>query len=89
MRVAQVKKSLTSVYGMCAAGHRVVFEFDSNKRDLSHAENKLTGERTYSKLRNRVWELEVNIIPKAETEDILTRMQEQNVVQLSRRVEAS
>ena len=44
MRVAQVKKSLTSVYDMCAAGHRVVFDFDSNKRDLSHAENKLTGE---------------------------------------------
>ena len=67
---------------MCAAGHRVVFDFDCNKRDLSHAENKLTGERTYFKLRNRVWELEVNIIPKAETEDILTKMQEQNVEEL-------
>ena len=33
---------VTSVYDMCAAGHRVVFDFDSNKRDL----NKLTGERT-------------------------------------------
>ena len=32
MRVAQVKKSLTGVYDMCAAGHRVVFDFDSNKR---------------------------------------------------------
>ena len=51
MRVAQVKQSLTSVYDMCAAGHRVVFDFDDNKRDLSHAENKLTGERTYFKLR--------------------------------------
>ena len=58
MRVAQVQKSLTSVYDVCAAGHRVVFDFDSNKRDLSHAENKLTGERTYFKLRNCVWELE-------------------------------
>ena len=79
MRVAQVKKSLTSEYDTCAAGHRVVFDFDSNKRDLSHAENKLTGERTYFKFRNRVWEIEVNIIPKAATEDILTKMQEQNV----------
>ena len=51
MRVAQVKKSLMSVYDMCAAGHRVVLDFDSNKRDLSHAENKLTGERTCFKLR--------------------------------------
>ena len=82
MRVAQVKKSLTSVCDMFAAGHRVVFDFDSNNRDLSHAENKLTGERTYFKERNRVWELEVNIILKAETEDILTKMQEQNVEEL-------
>ena len=54
MRVAQVNLSLTSVYDTCAAGHRVVFDFDSNKR---------TGERTCFKLRNRVWELEVKTIP--------------------------
>ena len=81
MRAAKVKKSLTSVYDMCAAGHRVVFDFDSN-RDPSHAENKLTGKRTFFKLRNRVWELEVKIIPKAETKDMLTKMQEQNVEEL-------
>ena len=40
MRVAQVKKSLTGVYDMCAAGHRVVFDFDSHTRDLSHAEKQ-------------------------------------------------
>ena len=51
-------------------------------RDPSHAENKLTGERTYFKLQNRVWELEVKIIPEAETEDILTKMQEQSVEEL-------
>ena len=62
-RAGQVK-SLTSVYDMCSAGHRVVFDFDSNKRDL------------------RVWELEVKIIPRKETEDILTKMQEQNVEEL-------
>ena len=82
MRVAQVKKSFTSVYDMCFAGHRVVFDFDSNKRDLSHAENKLIGERTYFKLRSRVWELEAKIIPKAETEDTLTKVQENNVEEL-------
>ena len=48
MRVAQVKKSLTSVYDMCAAGHRVVFDFDSDKRDLSHAESWLARELTSS-----------------------------------------
>ena len=32
----------------------LVFNFESNKRGLSHAENKLIGERTYFKLRNRV-----------------------------------
>ena len=82
MRVAQVKKSLTSVYDMCAAGHRVVFDFDSHKRDLSHAENNLAGERTNFKLRNRVWELDVKIMPRTETEDILNKMQEQNVEEL-------
>ena len=82
MRVAHVKKSLTSVHDMCAAGHRVVFDFDTNKRDLSHAENTLTAESSSLKLRNRVWELEVKIIPKAETEDILTKMQGQNVEEL-------
>ena len=82
MRVAQVKKSFTCVYDMCFAGHRVVFDFDSNKRDLSHAENKLIGETTYFKVRNRVWELEAKIIPKAETEDIMTKVQENNVEEL-------
>ena len=82
MRVAQVKKSLTSVYDMCAAGHRVVFDFDDNKRDQSHAENKLNGERSSFKLISRVWELEMKIIPKEETEDILTKMQAQSAEEL-------
>ena len=59
-----------------------MFDFDCNNRDLSHAEKKLTGERTYFKLHKRVWELEVKIIPKAETEDILTKMQGQSVEEL-------
>ena len=67
-----LEESLTSESDMCAAGHRVVFDFDNNKRNLSRAENKLTGERTHFKLRNRVWEFEVKTIPKPKTEDILT-----------------
>ena len=33
-RVAQDRKSLTSVYDMCAAGHHVVFDFDNDKDDV-------------------------------------------------------
>ena len=39
---------------MCAAGHRVVLDFDSNNNDVSHAENKLTGEKTYFSAKSRV-----------------------------------
>ena len=34
IRLAQVRKSLTSVYDMCAAGHHVVFDFDNDKNDV-------------------------------------------------------
>ena len=61
---ASQEESHERVRHMCPAGHRVVFDYDSNKRDLSHAENKLTGERTYFKFQNRAWELEVKIIPE-------------------------
>ena len=39
-------------------------------------------ERTCFKLRNRVWELEIAVMPKAETEEILTNMQKQDVGEL-------
>ena len=39
-------------------------------------------ERTCFKLRNRVWELEIAVMPKAETEEILTKMQKQDVGEL-------
>ena len=71
MRAAQVENSVTSVDDICAAGHRVVFDFDSNNNDVCHAENKLTGVKTYFKLRNCVWELETTFIPMSETEKIL------------------
>ena len=73
MCAAQVRKILTSVYDMCAAGHRVFFDFDSNNNGVRHAENKLPGEKTYFKLRNRVWELLIAVIPKTETDVILTQ----------------
>ena len=43
---------------------------------------QLTSERTYFKLRNRVWELEIKNIMKAQTEEILTNMQGQDVEEL-------
>ena len=47
------EKSHQCLRHVCS-GHRDVFDFDSNNNDVSHAENKLTGEKTYFKLRNRV-----------------------------------
>lgn len=44
MRVAQVRKSLTSVCDMCVAGQRVVFDLGEDSSDLSFADNKKTGE---------------------------------------------
>ena len=56
------------MYDMCSAGHRVVFDMPLHGADLSRAENKGRTETTTLKLRNRVWESEVKMIPKAETE---------------------
>ena len=68
MRVVGSRKSLTSVYDMCSAGHRVVFDMPLHGADLSSAENKGRTETTTLKLRNRVWKFELKMIPKAETE---------------------
>ena len=51
------RKSLISVYDMCG--------WASCRLGLRrHPENKLTGERTYFKFRNRAWELEIKVIRK-------------------------
>ena len=57
-RVGKVKKALISVYDMNHCGQRAVFDLDQ-----SYAEDKKTGEKTYFKLRNRVWELDADILP--------------------------
>ena len=61
-RVGKVKKALIAVYDMCKAGHRVVFDLEGDE-DLSHAENKATGERTKFNLRKRVWEIDAKVPP--------------------------
>ena len=82
MRVAKVKKSLTSVYDLCAAGPRVTFDLGKDGTDRSSAENEDSGEKTYFNLRNRVWELEAKLIPKGETEDVLENMRTQQAGEL-------
>ena len=57
-RVGKVKKAFISVYDMNCCGQRVVFDLDE-----SYAEDKKTGEKTYFKQRNRVWELDADILP--------------------------
>ena len=67
MSVAQIRKSLTSVCDMCATGQRVVSDFDKNNND----DVRLTGEKTYFKLRNRVWELEIKVIEDGDRCDLV------------------
>ena len=67
---------------MCAAGHRVLFDVDSDKRDLSHAENKLTGERTYFKFRMSSVSAFSMMLTSSSHTRFHTKMQEQNVEEL-------
>lgn len=79
MPVAQVQKPLVSVYDMCQGGHRIVFEIDPDGTDKSYAINLKSGEKPFSKLRNRVWELDMRVIPVGKTADLLRREREKLV----------
>ena len=57
-RSVDVSKMLLSVYDMCKAGHRVVFDLDG-----SFAEHKTTGQKTNFILRNNTWDLDLEIVP--------------------------
>lgn len=56
---------------MCKAGHRIVFEVDSDNNDKSCIINLKTGEKVPFKLRNHVWELDLRVIPAGRTVEIL------------------
>ncbi len=61
-RVGDVSKGLVSVAEMVECGHRVVFDADA-----SYAVHKETGKKTYFKKRNKVYEIDVDVMPYATT----------------------
>jgi hypothetical protein len=63
-RVGDVSKGLVSVSEMVDCGHRVVFDCDG-----SYAVHKQTGKKTYFKRRNKVFEIDVDIVPYAMAPD--------------------
>ena len=64
-RVSDVHKPLLAVYDMCTAGQRVVFEIRDGQ-NASYAEHVQTGVVTPFELRNRVWEIEFEVVPHSE-----------------------
>ena len=66
-RVTDVRKPLLAVYDMRMAGQRVVFEI-RNGVNLSYAEHVDTGEVTPFDLRDRVWELDFEVVPHGEVD---------------------
>ena len=64
-RVSDVHKPLLAVYDMCMAGQRVVFEIRDGQ-NASYAEHVQTGVVTPFELRNRVWEIEFEVVPHSE-----------------------
>ena len=57
-RVAKVVRPLLSVFEMVESGHRVVFDSDG-----SYAEHKTTGCKTPFRVKNRSYELDLNVVP--------------------------
>ena len=54
----KVVRPLLSVFEMVESGHRVVFDSDG-----SYAEHKTTGCKTPFRVRNRSYELDLNVVP--------------------------
>ena len=61
--VENIANNLMSVYDMCSSEHRVVFELGRDGKDLSFIEHVPTGDRVPMHLRNRVWEIELDLLP--------------------------
>ena len=76
-RVVDVKKPLMSVYDMCTASQRVVFEIRDGK-NCSYTEHVPSGMITPLELRNRVWELDVDVVSYANSSQV---MQEDTVAE--------
>ena len=69
-RACEVRKPRISVYDMCKAGHLVTFDIDEDGVDRSHAVHKGIGEITPFTLRKRVWEMDVEVVPPQEAQNI-------------------
>ena len=72
-RSMKVKRTLVAVYDMCKAGHRVVFDLDEPG---SYAEHKMTGERQPFILRGRTWDMDLELVPFADTKAAYAEMRE-------------
>ena len=62
-RVADVHKALLSVAEVVDKGFRVVFDTDQDGRDTSHMVRKSTGQRVEFRRRNKVYEIDWDILP--------------------------
>ena len=62
-RVADVHKALLSVAEVVDKGFRVVFDTDQKGRDISHMVRKSDGQRVEFRRRNKVYEIDWDILP--------------------------
>ena len=62
-RVADVHKALLSVAEVVDKGFRVVFDTDNKGRDASHMVRKSDGHRVEFHRRNKVYEIDWDILP--------------------------
>ncbi len=81
-RVTKVRRALISVYDMCLAGHRVVFDIEDGV-DMSCVLHKKTGQKIKPVLRSRTWDLDVEVVPCAESTVVLEKIAKESSGQLA------
>ena len=80
--VTTVRRALISVYDMCMAGHRVVFDIGDGV-DMSYVLHKKTGQKIKPVLRSRTWDLDVEVVPYAESTVVLEKIAKESSGQLA------
>ena len=81
-RVTKVRRALISVYDMCRTGHRVVFDMEDGV-DMSYVVHKKTGQTIKPVLRSRTWDLDVEVVPYAESTVVLEKIAKESSGQLA------
>ena len=81
-RVTKVRRALISVYDMCLAGHRFVFDIEDGV-DMSYVLHKKTGQTIKPVLRSRTWDLDVEVVPYAELTVVLEKIAKESSGQLA------